>query len=80
MKYRKGCSNKILTENDCSLNRLLLVRIRSSLTLSDQKVSLKIYAEFIHMFHTSYSSSTRCNGFEKMSTDKLGGETVGIIQ
>jgi len=32
------------------------------------------------MFHTLYISSTSCNGFGKMSTDKLCGETVGIIQ
>lgn len=49
-----GCPNKIQTKNDCSLNRLLLVRIHFGLTISDQKVLLKIYAEVIHVFHTLY--------------------------
>jgi len=75
-----GCPNKIQTKNDCSLNRLLLVRICPGLKLSDHKVLLKIYAEFIHVFHTLYTSSTSCNGFEKMSKDKLCGEPVGVIQ
>lgn len=74
-----GCPNKIQTKNDCNLNRLLLIRIHSGLTISDQKVLLKIHAEFIHVFHTLYISSS-CNGFEKMSKDKLCGEPVGVIQ
>jgi hypothetical protein len=74
-----GCPNKIQTKNDCSLNRLLLVRICSGLT-SDQKALLKIYTEFIHVFQTLDISLTSCNGFEKVSKDKLCGEPVGIIQ
>jgi len=75
-----GCLNKIQTKNNCSLKRLLLVRIRSGLTISDQKVLLKIYAEFIHMFQTLYISATGCNGFEKMFKDRLCSEPVGVIQ
>jgi hypothetical protein len=75
-----GSPNKIQTKNDCSLNRVLLVRIRSGLTISDQKVLLKIYAEFIHVFHTLYISSTGCNGFEEMSKDKICSKPAGVNQ